>query len=160
NFLMSPPLVVAFALAGRVDTDLTRDPLGKDRQGRPVYLRDIWPTLSEIRNAIVKSVDPETYRRLYSDFAAANPLWNEIPAATGKVYGWASEPPNSRDPPFFESFRKEPARVRDVRGARALAISGDSTPTDHISPAGAIKKPPPAGLYLQQRGVAPEDFNS
>src|SRR5262249_47775440 len=104
NFLMSPPLVVAFALAGRVDTDLTRDPLGKDRQGRPVYLRDIWPTLSEIRNAIVKSVDPETYRRLYSDFAAANPLWNEIPAATGKVYRWDSESTYIQEPPFFESF--------------------------------------------------------
>ena len=160
NFLMSPPLVVAFALAGRVDIDITSDPLGKDRHGRPVYLREIWPTLAEIRDAMVRSVDPETYRRLYSDFVAANPLWNEIPAPAGKVYRWDSESTYIQEPPFFEGFRMEPEAVADVRGARALAIFGDSVTTDHISPAGAIKKTSPAGLYLQERGIKPEDFNS
>ncbi|MGH9317960.1 MAG: aconitate hydratase, partial [Thermoanaerobaculia bacterium] len=160
NFLMSPPLVVAFALAGRVDLDLTREPLGKDRKGRDVYLKDIWPSLAEIRDAMLSAVDPETYRRLYSDFAKGNPLWNEIPSTTGKVYRWDPDSTYIQEPPFFEDFRMTPDPVRDVRGARALAIFGDSVTTDHISPAGAIKKTSPAGIYLQERGVAPEDFNS
>jgi aconitate hydratase len=160
NFLMSPPLVVAFALAGRIDTDLTREPLGRDRKGQPVYLKEIWPSLAEIRDALVSSTDPETYRRLYSDFVAANPLWNEIPAATGRVYRWDTESTYIQEPPFFESFRMEPDPVTDIRGARPLAIFGDSVTTDHISPAGAIKKDSPAAKYLLERGVKPEDFNS
>ncbi len=160
NFLMSPPLVVAFALAGRVDLDLTREPLGKDRKGREVYLKDIWPSLAEIRDAMLSAADPETYRRLYSDFAHGNPLWNEIPSAAGRVYRWDRDSTYIQEPPFFEEFRMTPAPVQDLRGARALAIFGDSVTTDHISPAGAIKKTSPAGIYLQERGVAPEDFNS
>lgn len=160
NFLMSPPLVVAFALAGRVDLDLIRDPVGTGRDGRPVYLRDIWPTLAEIREALESSVDPDSYRRLYSDFAAANPLWNEIPSAGGKVYRWDPNSTYIQEPPFFEKFSMKPEPVHDVYKARALAIFGDSVTTDHISPAGAIKKTSPAGLYLQEKGVRPEEFNS
>src|SRR5207253_5792255 len=122
NFLMSPPLVVAFALAGRIDTDLTREPIGRDRKGEPVYLKEIWPTLAEIRDALVSSTDPESYRRLYSDFVAANPLWNEIPAATGRVYRWDTESTYIQEPPFFEGFRMQPDPVTDIRGARPLAI--------------------------------------
>jgi aconitate hydratase len=160
NFLMSPPLVVAFALAGRVDIDMTREPLGRDPQGREVYLRDIWPSPAEIGDALVASTDPETYRRLYSDFAAGNPLWNEIPSTTGKVYRWDPASTYIQEPPFFENFSMTPDTVRDIRGARPLAIFGDSVTTDHISPAGAIKPASPAGLYLQQQGIAPQDFNS
>ncbi len=160
NFLMSPPLVVAFALAGRVDIDLSQEPLGKDRQGRDVFLKDIWPSLEEIRNAMTSAVAPETYRRLYSDFAEGNPLWNAIPSTPGRVYKWDADSTYIQEPPFFENFQMTPAPVRDIRGARALAIFGDSVTTDHISPAGAIKKTSPAGIHLQVRGVAPEDFNS
>ena len=160
NFLMSPPLVVAFALAGRVDIDLTSEPLGKGRDGRDVYLKDIWPSLAEVQDAIARSVDPATYRRLYSDFVAANPLWNEIPSAAGKVYRWDPTSTYIQEPPFFDRFSMVPEEVHDIHGARALAIFGDSITTDHISPAGAIQKSSPAGLYLQEKGVAPEDFNS
>jgi aconitate hydratase len=160
NFLMSPPLVVAFALAGRVNLDMTREPLGTDRQGRPVFLRDLWPSAEEIREALAKSVDAATYRRLYSDFATANPLWNEIPSTPGKVYRWDPKSTYIQEPPFFENFSMRPDPVRDVTGARALAIFGDSVTTDHISPAGAIKKTSPAGQYLLEQGVAQEDFNS
>jgi aconitate hydratase len=160
NFLMSPPLVVAFALAGRVDIDMTKEPLGRGREGREVYLRDIWPSLEEIREAMVSATDAETYRRLYSDFATGNPLWNEIPATPGKVYRWDPSSTYIQEPPFFEGFSMTPEPVADIRAARPLAIFGDSVTTDHISPAGAIKKTTPAGLYLQEQGVAPEDFNS
>jgi aconitate hydratase len=160
NFLMSPPLVVAFALAGRVNIDMTKEPIGRDRQGREVFLRDIWPSPAEIRDVLRSSTDPETYRRLYSDFANGNPLWNEIPATAGKVYKWDPDSTYIQAPPFFENFSMTPEPVRDIRGARPLAIFGDSVTTDHISPAGAIKKTSPAGLYLQERGVDPKDFNS
>ncbi len=160
NFLMSPPLVVAFALAGRVDIDMTKDALGRDRQGRDVFLRDIWPSPAEIRDALQSSTDPETYRKLYSDFAAGNPLWNEIPATAGRVYRWDEASTYIQEPPFFENFSMKVEQIRDIRGARPLAIFGDSVTTDHISPAGAIKPTSPAGLYLQEKGVAPQDFNS
>src|SRR5690606_9407886 len=135
NFLMSPPLVVAFALAGRVDIDMSKEPLGKDRDGKDVYLRDIWPTTQEIRDCLYAATDAATYRRLYSDFAGQNPLWNEIPSKTGVVYEWDPESTYIQEPPFFENFGLEPGRFQDVRGARALAIFGDSVTTDHISPA-------------------------
>jgi aconitate hydratase len=160
NFLMSPPLVVAFALAGRVDIDMTREPLGRDRKGHDVYLRDIWPSPAEIGDALVSSTDPGTYRRLYADFAAGNPLWNEIPTTAGKVYRWDPSSTYIQEPPFFEGFSMTPSAIRDIRGARPLAIFGDSVTTDHISPAGAIKPGSPAGLYLQSLGIAPQDFNS
>jgi aconitate hydratase A / 2-methylisocitrate dehydratase len=159
NFLMSPPLVVAFALAGRVDLDLTRDPIGGNGGGK-VYLRDIWPTSEEVRAAARSATDPDSYRRLYGRAAEENPLWNEIPVATGEVYAWDESSTYIQEPPFFEKFSMSPGDVCDVKSARALAIFGDFVTTDHISPAGAIKKTSPAGLYLQERGVAPEDFNS
>jgi aconitate hydratase len=160
NFLMSPPLVVAFALAGRVDIDLTSEAIGQGGDGQDVYLRDIWPTLAEIRDAMARSVGRDTYRRLYSDFAEANPLWNEIPNTAGQVYKWAPTSTYIQEPPFFDRFSMTPEDVHDIHGARALAIFGDSVTTDHISPAGAIKKSSPAGLYLQEKGVSPQDFNS
>ncbi len=160
NFLMSPPLVVAFALAGRADIDLEREPLGIDRSGKPVYLREIWPSAADVERALLASVDAATYRRLYADLADANPLWKEIPSATGTVYAWDPASTYIQEPPFFEEFRLQPSGVPEIRGARALAIFGDSVTTDHISPAGAISKSSPAGLYLQSLGVAPEDFNS
>jgi aconitate hydratase len=160
NFLMSPPLVVAFALAGRINIDMTKEPLGKDRNGEDVYLRDIWPTLEEVESVLQAAYDPETYRTLYSDFAEQNPLWNEIPATTGLVYDWDSQSTYIQEPPYFEKFSMESAQICDVRSARPLAIFGDSVTTDHISPAGAIKPTSPAGVYLQLRDVSVEDFNS
>jgi aconitate hydratase len=160
NFLMSPPLVVAFALAGRVTIDLTKEPLGIDTDGQPVYLRDIWPSLEEVRAQLFSALDPATYRKLYADFVAHNPLWNEIPSSTGAVYAWDLDSTYIQEPPFFENFSMTPAPIAVVTGARPLAILGDSVTTDHISPAGAIKATSPAGVYLQERGVSVADFNS
>jgi aconitate hydratase len=160
NFLMSPPLVVAFALAGRVDIDLSSEPIGRGADGQEVYLRDIWPSLTEVRDALRAAMDPEVYRRLYRDFAAQNPLWNEIPSVAGSVYEWDVQSTYIQEPPYFEKFSMATERVSDIRGARPLAIFGDSVTTDHISPAGAIKPTSPAGLYLQERGVPVADFNS
>ncbi len=159
NFLMSPPLVVAFAIAGRVAIDLTRESLGIGRDGRPVMLRDVWPSGQEIAAALADATDPQTYRDLYRDFARGNPLWNAIPADTGRVYPWA---PSTyiAEPPFFDRFTLAPAGIRDIRAARALAIFGDSVTTDHISPAGSIEPGSPAGEYLRAQGVAVADFNS
>jgi aconitate hydratase len=160
NFLMSPPLVVAFALAGRVDIDLTRDPIGQDANGRNVYLKDIWPTQAEVRDLMKAALKPEVFRRLYADFVSQNPKWNEIPAKTGNVYQWDSNSTYIQEPPFFTHFSAQPGTISEIKGARALAIFGDSVTTDHISPAGSIKKSSPAGKYLQEHGVAFEDFNS
>jgi aconitate hydratase len=160
NFLMSPPLVVAFALAGRVNIDMSSEPLGKDRNGQEVFLRDIWPTLEEISDLLSAALDPETYRTLYRDFAEQNPLWNEIPSSTGDVYEWDTQSTYIQEPPYFEKFSMQPGVFCNIRNARPLAIFGDSVTTDHISPAGAIKPKSPAGLYLQLRGVNVEDFNS
>lgn len=160
NFLMSPPLVVAFALAGRVDLDLTKDPLGTDAQGQPVYLREIWPTLQEIREAMQSALTPEVFRSLYTDFAEQNPKWNEIPSTPGEVFVWDTESTYIQEPPFFQDFSLESGTIRDICGARPLGIFGDSVTTDHISPAGAIKPNSPAGKFLQERGIAPADFNS
>src|SRR6185369_8827837 len=158
--LMSPPLVVAFALAGRVDLDFTSEPLGTGKDGEDVYLRDIWPTMQEVNELMSEAFDPETYRRLYSNFAEQNPLWNEIPASTGNVYEWDPESTYIREPPYFDDFHSTLESLAEVKGARPLAIFGDSVTTDHISPAGAIKPSSPAGLYLQERGVDIQDFNS
>jgi aconitate hydratase len=160
NFLMSPPLVVAFALAGRVDIDMAKDALGKDRNDRPVFLRDIWPTQSEIRELLHTSLKPEVYRKLYRDFARQNPKWNEIPAPTGQTFAWEAQSTYIQEPPFFGDFSLSPGTIREIRQARALAIFGDSVTTDHISPAGSIKKSSPAGQYLVSKGVEPVDFNS
>jgi aconitate hydratase len=160
NFLMSPPLVVAFALAGTVDIDLSSEPLGKDKEGKDVYLREIWPLLEEIHSAMRSALKPEIYRKLYSDFAEQNPKWNEIPSSTGEVYEWDSTSTYIQEPPFFTGFGMEAGHIVEIRGARPLGIFGDSVTTDHISPAGAIKKTSPAGKFLVENGVTPEDFNS
>ncbi len=160
NFLMSPPLVVAFALAGRVHIDLSREPLGKDKDGKETFLRDLWPSLSEIRHTMQAALKPETFRKLYRDFANQNPKWNEIPSSTGDIYQWDEKSDYIHEPPFFQDFSMEPGHIEEIRGARALGIFGDSVTTDHISPAGAIKETSPAGKYLMSRGIRPEDFNS
>ena len=159
NFLMSPPLVVAFALAGRVDIDLAREPLGQTN-GRPVFLKDIWPALTEIRDLMQAALNPDVFRALYRDFAAQNPKWNEIPASAGSVFEWDAQSTYIQEPPFFQGFALQPGTIAEIRGARALGIFGDSVTTDHISPAGSIKKNSPAGKYLLDNGVAFEDFNS
>ena len=159
NFLMSPPLVVAFALAGRVGIDLDTEPLGTGSDGRPVFLRDIWPSQEEVGAAIASATRPETYRRLYADFATGNPLWNAIATSTGHSYGWDTST-YIAEPPFFDDFGMTPAPIPSIRGARALAIFGDSVTTDHISPAGSIKASSPAGRWLQAHGVTPDEFNS
>ena len=160
NFLMSPPLVVAFALAGRVDIDLSKEPLGVGRKGAEVFLKDIWPSLQEVRDAMQAALTPDVFRQLYRDFAAQNPKWNEIPASTGNVYQWDPQSTYIQEPPFFANFALQPGPISEIQGARALGIFGDSVTTDHISPAGSIKKSSPAGKYLLEHGVAFQDFNS
>jgi aconitate hydratase len=160
NFLMSPPLVVAFALAGRVDIDLSCEPLGTGKDGLPVYLADVWPSLQEVRDAMQSALKPEVFRKLYKDFAAQNPKWNEIPSSVGNVYEWDVKSTYIQEPPFFTHFSLQPGSIAPITGARALGIFGDSVTTDHISPAGAIKKSSPAGRFLQENGVEFADFNS
>ncbi len=160
NFLMSPPLVVAFALAGRVNIDMGTEPIGKGKDGKDVYLKDIWPTMQEIRDQMRSALQPEVFRKLYKDFAEQNPKWNEIPSSTGNVYEWDAKSTYIQEPPFFKDFSMQPGQIKEIKGARALAIFGDSVWTDHISPAGSIKKSSPGGKYLIENGVAPEDFNS
>jgi aconitate hydratase len=160
NFLMSPPLVVAFALAGRVDIDMATEPLGKGSDGKDVFLKDIWPTLSEVRDLMQAALKPEVYRRLYSDFASQNPKWNEIPSSTGDTYAFDPKSTYIQEPPFFTGFSMKPGAIAELKGARALGVFGDSVTTDHISPAGSIKKSSPAGKFLVDSGVAFEDFNS
>jgi aconitate hydratase len=159
NFLMSPPLVVAFALAGRIDIDLLTEPLGRDQSGNEVYLRDLWPTNDEIRAVMTETLSPEAFRTLYSDHAARNPLWEEIQSAEGELYDWK---PSTyiQEPPFFRDLGMTPSGVAEIRNARALAIFGDSLTTDHISPAGAISPDSPAAKYLAGCGVEPQNFNS
>lgn len=159
NFLMSPPLVVAFAIAGTVLKDMDQDPLGIGSDGRPVYLRDIWPSRSEVAGLMQHAVDPGTFRRLYSDLTKGHALWNSIESSGGDVYPW----PDSTyiaEPPFFREFAASPAPVGNIHGARALGIFADSLTTDHISPAGSIKEDSPAGRYLKGKGMLKEDFQS
>jgi aconitate hydratase len=160
NFLMSPPLVVAFALAGRVDIDLSREPVGRDTGGKDVYLKDLWPSLQEVRDLLASALKPEIFRRLYTDFAKQNPKWNEIPSTAGNVYQFDSKSTYIQEPPFFADFSMSPGTIAEIKGARVLGIFGDSVTTDHISPAGAIKKSAPAGRYLIENGVSYEEFNS
>jgi aconitate hydratase len=160
NFLMSPPLVVAYALAGTVIKDVYLHPIGTDRDGNEVFLKDIWASLDEVREVLQTAFDPETYRRLYSEFAEKNPLWNEIASSSGQLYEWDSSSTYIQEPPYFEEFSMESGAFSDFYSARALAIFGDSVTTDHISPAGAIKANSPAGIYLQEKGISPQDFNS
>lgn len=160
NFLMSPPLVVAYAIAGTVDINLSTEPLGVAADGSPVYLQDIWPSSAEIAGAMASALKPEVFKRLYTDFDEQNPKWNEIPGSIGAVYDWDRSSTYIQEPPFFENFSMEPAEINEIHGARPLGIFGDSVTTDHISPAGAIKKDSPAGRYLLENGVPQADFNS
>lgn len=156
NFLMSPPLVVAFALAGRVDIDMERQAIGQGKDG-PVYLRDIWPSAEEVAALLPKAANADMYAKLYADLGRDNPLWDAVPAPLGQVYAWDANSTYIQEPPFFTRPDKPNPTLR---GARALAIFGDSVTTDHISPAGSIKPSSPAGRYLLDRGVTPADFNS
>lgn len=160
NFLMSPPLVVAFALAGRVDINLAEESLGVDKDGNDVYLKDLWPSLDEVKELFGKAMNPEIFRKLYTDFADQNPKWNEIPSSVGDDYEWDADSTYIQEPPFFTDFEQEPGTITPIEGARALGIFGDSVTTDHISPAGAIKKDSPAGRFLGDNDVAIADFNS
>ena len=160
SFLMSPPLVVAYALAGRVDVDLTSEPLGHNDDNEPVYLRDVWPTREEIADLIAQSLDANTFKRLYAEIANQAPEWDELDIPTGELYHWSEESTYIQKPPFFEGFKLEPAPITDIQGARVLAILGDSVTTDHISPAGAIGADSPAGKYLIEHGVQRRDFNT
>jgi aconitate hydratase len=159
NFLASPPLVVAFAIAGRANIDMSREALGTGSDGKPVYLRDIWPSTEEVGAVMQYATDPAVYRKLYSDFTKDNPLWNSIPTSTGQVYVWDAST-YIAEPPFFKDFTMKPAAVPAISGARALGIFGDSVTTDHISPAGSIKPTSPAGTYLLEHDVGVPDFNS
>ncbi len=160
NFLMSPPLVVAYALAGTVLKDVYLYPIGQDSDGNDVFLKDIWASLDEVKEHLEAAFDAETYKKLYSEFAEQNPLWNDIPTSDGAVYEWDTNSTYIQEPPYFEDFGNGAGTFSDIKDARALAIFGDSVTTDHISPAGAIKPSSPAGLYLQSLGVPVEDFNS
>ncbi len=160
NFLMSPPLVVAYAIAGTVLKDVYEEPLGKGKNGDAVFLRDLWPTLDEVQQVLKSVVDPADYTRIYREFAEQNPLWNSIESSVGRVYEWDADSTYIQRPPFFDGFSMETGSFSDFYGARALAIFGDSVTTDHISPAGAIKPDSPAGNYLRSLGVEPKDFNS
>ena len=160
NFLMSPPLVVAFALAGRIDIDLSSEPIGRGREGEEVYLKDIWPSLQEVSRLMPAAFDPETFRRMYRDFAGQDGGWQEIPGSRGVLFEWDPDSTYIQEPPFFENFSPGAGEVENINGARPLAILGDSVTTDHISPAGAIAQASPAGAFLLERGVAARDFNS
>jgi aconitate hydratase len=160
NFLMSPPLVVAFAIAGTVDIDLDRDPLGPDRDGKPVFLRDVWPSAAEVDALRAAASDPVAYRENYGGGFTENARWNALPVRGGNVYAWDPASTYIQEPPYFVPFATAPGEPADVTGARALAIFGDSVTTDHISPAGSIKPSSPAGVYLESLGVAVPDFNS
>jgi len=160
NYLASPPLVVAYALAGTVDVDLAKEPLGKDRDGKPVFLRDIWPTQEEVARTLSRAIKPEMFREVYGNVWDSNPDWNAIPVAGGALYDWRAESTYIQEPPFFADLSPQPAAIGDIRGARVLALLGDSVTTDHISPAGSIPPEGPAGRYLIEHGVQPMDFNS
>jgi aconitate hydratase len=160
SYLASPPLVVAFALAGRVDVDMATEPLGLGNDGRPVMLADIWPTPSEIREVVGQSVDAELFRRTYASVFEGDDRWRALPIPAGDRYAWEDGSTYIANPPFFEGLTLEPPALRDIEGARVLALLGDSVTTDHISPAGSIAPWSPAGQWLQERGVSPLDFNS
>jgi aconitate hydratase len=160
NYLASPPLVVAYAIAGTIRKDITREPLGYDQIGTPIYLRDIWPSNADIAAALRDSVTPQMFKERYADVFTGTEAWREIEVATGMTYGWAPDSTYVRRPTFFDGLAGDAAPVADILGARLLALLGDSITTDHISPAGSIKKNGPAGKYLMEHGVAPADFNS
>jgi aconitate hydratase len=160
NYLASPPLVVAYALAGRMDIDLVNEPLGEDSDGNDVFLRDLWPSAEEIQETISRAVRGEMFSRTYADVFTGDPAWRELPVPEGDLFAWDPQSTYVRLPPYFEGMSHEPGRVEDIAGARCLVHIGDSVTTDHISPAGAIKPDSPAGQYLIEHGVERKDFNS
>jgi len=160
NFLMSPPLVVAFALAGTVDIDITHEPIGTGNDGRPVYLKDIWPSDAEIATVMKFANDPANFRRLYSDLTESNPLWKQVQSASGEVFAWDPDSTYIKEPPFFEDFSMQPAKLGNILAARALGLFGDSVTTDHISPIASIRSNSLAGKYLLERNVKPADFSN
>lgn len=160
NYLASPPLVVAYALAGTVNIDLTKDPIGVDKNGENVYFNDIWPSMDEINSVVKSTVTPELFRSEYETVFDNNERWNEIKTTDDALYKWDENSTYIDNPPFFENLSVEPGKVEPLKGLRVVAKFGDSVTTDHISPAGAIGKDTPAGKYLQERGVSPRDFNS
>ena len=160
NYLASPPLVVAFALAGTVNIDMATEPLGRDSQGSPVYLRDLWPSQQEILETMNRAVRPEMFREIYKNVWDGNPTWNAVPVAGGELYVWRKDSTYIQEPPFFTELERGTEPVSEIRGARVLALLGDSVTTDHISPAGDIAKDSPAGRYLVERGIEKKDFNS
>ena len=160
NYLASPMLVVAYALAGRMDVDLIGEPLGQDQDGNDVYLRDLWPTADEIQETITRAVRGEMFSRTYADVFTGDPAWRELPIPEGDLFAWDPASTYVRQPPYFEGMSREPEAVEDVHGARCLVVLGDSVTTDHISPAGSISPGSPAGKYLVEHGVERKDFNS
>jgi 3-isopropylmalate dehydratase small subunit len=160
NYLASPPLVVAYALAGRVDVDLQTEPLGADRDGKPVYLRDVWPSNAEVAEAVRKSIHTQMFKKEYDEVFAGSEAWRSLPVPEGELYAWDDASTYVKHPPYFVDMTREVPPVVDVKGARVLALLGDSITTDHISPAGSIKPASPAGKYLIEHGVKPADFNS
>ncbi|SNS83795.1 aconitase [Geodermatophilus saharensis] len=160
NYLASPPLVIAYALAGSMDVDLNEDPLGQDADGNDVFLRDIWPSPQEVQRVIDEAVSAEQFGRSYEDVFAGTQQWQDLPTPTGDTFAWDPESTYVRKPPYFEGMPAQPAPVQDITGARTLAVLGDSVTTDHISPAGSIKADSPAGQYLREHGVERRDFNS
>ncbi len=160
NYLASPPLVVAYALAGRMDIDIVNDSLGNDKSGKPVYLRDIWPTPQEVETTMRESVTSEMFRKEYADVYTGDDRWRALPIPEGDLYAWDSKSTYIKNPPYFEGMAKQPGSLGDLHGLRALAVLGDSVTTDHISPAGSIPADTPAGKYLIANGVQPKDFNS
>jgi len=160
NYLASPPLCVAYALTGTMDVDIVADPLGQDEQGNDVYLKDIWPSEHEVAATIGEAVRADMFRASYGEVFAGDERWNGLEVPTGERFAWDESSTYVRLPPYFQGMPAEPEPVRDVSGARALAVLGDSVTTDHISPAGSIKRDGPAGLYLQEQGVPPREFNS
>jgi aconitate hydratase len=160
NFLASPPLVVAYALAGNMNVDLYKDPLGQDEDGNDVYMRDIWPTQQEIFDVVAASINSDMFKASYGKVFEGDDNWKQVDSSTGDIFEWVEDSTYVRNPPYFDSMSKTPAPVTDITGARVLALLGDSITTDHISPAGAIAKDSPAAKYLEANGVKPADFNS
>ncbi|HEX2807729.1 MAG TPA: aconitate hydratase AcnA, partial [Kineosporiaceae bacterium] len=160
NYLASPPLVIAYALAGTMDFDPENEPLGTGSDGRPVFLRDVWPTPAEVERVVAQAITREMFTKDYSDVFAGDEHWQSLPTPTGDTFAWDPESTYVRKPPYFDGMAAEPAPVTDVAGARVLALLGDSVTTDHISPAGSIKPDTPAGRYLTDHGVQRMDFNS
>src|SRR5262249_29494869 len=160
NYLASPPLVVAYALAGRMTLDLTSEPIGTDRNGKPVFLRELWPTEHEIQETLLSAVTSDMFRQQYADVFHGDERWQALEVPTGDRFVWDERSTYIRNPPFFETITPNPSGLSDIQDARVLALLGDSITTDHISPAGSIRPDSPAGKYLIAHGVQPRDFNS